>query len=75
MEPAAHGTAARSRANGGPTFWDRLVTPVTPPTYVVRVGQAERIELRESPDGFRSASAVGAPGGEVEGPVTLRAAP
>jgi hypothetical protein len=32
---------------GAPTFWDRLTARVTPPTYVARVGQAERVEIVE----------------------------
>ena len=31
--------------SGSPTFWDRLTARVTPPTYVAKVGHAERIEL------------------------------
>lgn len=45
MEPTAEVTSGTPRAGGGSTLWDRLTASLTPPTYVAKVGQAERIEL------------------------------
>lgn len=45
MKPAADMTTDNLRATGGSTLWDRLVARVTPPTYVAKVGHAERVEL------------------------------
>ncbi len=45
MEPTAEAAPGKPRAGAGSTVWDRLAAGVTPPTYVAKVGQAERIEL------------------------------